>query len=125
MNYLIGLTLTGIISGIFGGMVGAGAEILVVPLLTILGTMKSIKTRIGTSLIMLLPPIGIVSVYKFYKEDSIDIYGGLYMALLFTIFAGFSSAYAVDMKYDRLRIVFGIFTIACGIYILFNKEKIN
>ena len=67
---------------------------------------------------MLLPPICIVSVYKFYKEDNIDIYGGL-----FTIFAEFSSTYAVDMKYDRLRIIFGIFTILCDI--LFNKEKIN
>ena len=37
MDNYIGLTLVGIIVGIFGGLIGSGAEILIVPLLTILG----------------------------------------------------------------------------------------
>jgi hypothetical protein len=46
MNEIIGLTLTGLITGIFGGLVGSGAEILIVPLLTILGLLGSLKKRI-------------------------------------------------------------------------------
>ena len=56
MNNILGLTITGIVVGIFAGLIGSGAEILVVPLLTFLGTLGSLKERIGTSLFMILPP---------------------------------------------------------------------
>ena len=61
MNYYLGLSLTGIITGIFAGLVGSGAEILIVPLLSIFSILGSLKERIGTSLFMILPPIGIFS----------------------------------------------------------------
>ena len=57
MNYLIGLTITGIIVGIIAGLIGSGAEILIVPFkLTFFGTLGSLKERIGTSLFMILLP---------------------------------------------------------------------
>ena len=89
MNYILGLTLTGIITGLFAGLIGAGAEILIVPLLTIFGILANIKLRIGTSLIMLLPPIGLFAALKFYNHGYVDVKAALYMGLLFTIFASF------------------------------------
>lgn len=117
MNYILGLTITGIISGIFGGLVGAGAEILIVPLLTLLGVLDSLQTRIGTSLFMLLPPIGIFAAYNFYKNNNVDIFAALYMALIFTIVSYFSSKYSCKIDYNLLKKGFGIFTIFSGIYI--------
>ena len=117
MNYIIGLTITGIISGLFAGLVGAGAEILIVPLLTIFGILGSLKTRIGTSLFMLLPPIGIFAAYYFYKNNNVDVFAGLYMAILFTISSYFSSRLNYKLKENTLRKFFGIFTIIAGLYI--------
>ena len=122
MNYLLGLTLTGIIVGIFAGLIGSGAEILVVPLLTFFGTLGSLKERIGTSLFMILPPIGIFSAIKFYQHGYVNVYAGLYLALLFTIFSFFSTKFVVNLNNTLLRRFFGIFTIICGIYIFLNKE---
>ena len=45
MNYLLGLTLVGVISGLFGGLVGGGAEIVIVPLLTLFGLLSNLKNR--------------------------------------------------------------------------------
>lgn len=118
MNYLLGLTITGIVSGLAGGIFGAGAEVLIVPLLTLLSVYNDLKKSIGTSLFMLLPPIGILAVYKFYKAGDIDIFGGLYMGLLFTIFSNISSNYSIYMDINILKNIFGIFTICSGIYIL-------
>ena len=123
MQYLLGLTLTGMIVGIIAGLIGSGAEILIVPLLTFFGTLGSLKQRIGTSLFMILPPIGIFSAIKFYKHGYVDIFAGLYLALLFTIFSFFSTKFAIYFDNDLLRKFFGIFTILCGIYIFFIKEK--
>ena len=122
MNYLLGLTLIGIISGLVAGVIGAGAEVLIVPLLAIFGLLKSTKRRIGTSLFMLLPPIGLFATYKFYKKGYVDIKAGLYMALLFTIFASISANYTVHLDHDTLRKVFAVFTILVGFYYLFNKD---
>ena len=90
MNYLIGLTITGIIVGIIAGLIGSGAEILIVPLLTFFGTLGSLKERIGTSLFMILPPIGIFSAIKFYKHGYVDIFAGLFGIIIHNIFIFFN-----------------------------------
>ena len=122
MNYYLGLTIVGIISGLTAGFIGAGAEVLIVPLLAMLGLLKSSNERIGTSLIMLLPPIGLFAAYNFYKSGNVDIKAGLYMALIFTIFSYISSIYSVNMDPELLRQIFAIFTILVGFYCLFNKQ---
>ena len=123
MNNFIGLSFVGILVGIFGGLIGSGAEILIVPLLTLFGLLGSLKRRIGTSLFMILPPIGIFSAIKFYNNGFVDIPAALYLGLIFTIFSYFSSKYTIGAKEIYVRTIFGIFTILSGLYIIFNKEK--
>ena len=120
--YILGLTLTGIIAGIFAGLIGSGAEILIVPLLTLFGLLHPFKRRIGTSLFMLLPPIGLFAAIKYYKHDLVDVKAGLYMALLFMICAYISSQYSIGLDHELLKKLFGIFTIGAGFYIYFHKE---
>tara|TARA_Y100001937_G_C7044590_1_gene296233 strand:+ start:76 stop:447 length:372 start_codon:yes stop_codon:yes gene_type:complete len=122
MNYYLGLTIVGIISGLLAGLIGGGAEIVIVPLLTMFGLLTNIKDRIGTSLFMLLPPIGIFAAYRFYKTDNVDIFAGLYMAFIFTIFSYFSSLYTIKIDLYTLRKIFGFFTICVGFYIFFSDE---
>ena len=122
MNYLLGLTLVGIISGIFGGLVGGGAEILIVPLLTLFGLLGNLKNRIGTSLFMLLPPIGIFAAIKFYNKGYVDLFAALYMGLIFTIFSFFSTKFTLIIDTSILRKIFGLFTIFAGFYIFFNNH---
>ena len=122
MNNILGLTLTGLVTGVFAGLVGSGAEILIVPLLTIFGLLGSLKRRIGTSLFMILPPIGIFSAMKFYNNGFVDIPAALYLGLIFTVFSFFSSKITVKLNDLLLRRIFGVFTIISGIYIYFYKE---
>jgi len=123
MNYFAGLTIIGIISGLFGGLVGGGSEILIVPLLTLFGLLGTLKKRIGTSLFMILPPIGYFAAIKFYKEGHVDIFAALYMGVIFTIFASISSNYTLKIDKNTLRKIFASFTIFAGIYIFFDKEE--
>jgi uncharacterized protein len=123
MNYLFGLTIIGIISGLFGGLVGGGSEILIVPLLTLFGLLGTLKKRIGTSLFMILPPIGYFAAIKFYKEGHVDIFAALYMGIIFTIFASISSNYTLKVDKNTLRKIFATFTILAGTYIFFDKEE--
>ena len=121
MNYLLGLTIIGIISGLAGGLIGAGAEILIVPLLTIFKLLPNLKKRIGTSLFMLLPPIGLFAALEYYNNDYVDVKAALYLGLIFTIFAWVSSKYTINVNQELLKKIFSIFTMASGAYIYFSK----
>ena len=117
MEILI-LTLIGIIVGFVGGLLGGGADVLIVPLLLFFDITTNIKTAIGTSLSALLPPIGIFAVYQFYKNNSItkhNIYQSFYIALCFTIASYYSSKIAIGESKNMLKKLYAVFLIVIGI----------
>lgn len=122
MNYLLGLTIIGALTGAATGVIGAGPEVLIVPLLAIFGLLESTKKRIGTSLFMLLPPIGLFAALKFYNKGFVDVYASLYMAFIFTIFASITAEYSIYLNQNHLKKVFSIFTICLGIYYFYKKD---
>ena len=123
INNIFILTLISVITGLTTGIIGAGPEVLIVPLLSFFNILNSTKHRIGTSLFMLLPPIGLFAALKFYKKGYVDIKSAMYMSLLFAISAGISAQYSVHLNEDILRKIFALFTISIGIYYFFKKEN--
>ena len=103
MNEIIALTIVSGITGLISGIIGAGPEVLIVPLLTFMGIMPSIKHRIGTSLFMLLPPIGLFAALNYYKKGYVNVKSALYMSFIFTVFASISAYYAVDLDTNILK----------------------
>ena len=125
MEILI-LTLIGTIVGFVGGLLGGGADVLIVPLLLFFGITSNIKTAIGTGLSALLPPIGIFAVYRFYKNNSItkrNIAQSFYIALCFTITSYYSSKIAIGESKNMLKKLYAVFLIIVGIMILNIKCK--
>ncbi len=69
---LIILIIIGIAAGMLGGMVGVGGGIIIVPALVFfLGFSQ--KMAQGTSLGILLLPVGILGVIQYYKEGYVDM----------------------------------------------------
>ena len=66
--------------------------------------------------------VGFFAAMKFYNNGYVDIFAALYMALIFTIFASFSTEFTLKVNEDFLRKGFGIFTILSGLYIFFKKN---
>ena len=120
MNY-IALTIISVLTGLATGVIGAGPEVLIIPLLGIFNILQSTKHRIGTSLFMLLPPIGLFAAIKYYKKGFVDVYAALYMSLLFAISAGISSHYGINFDHNILRKLFALFTICIGVYYFFKE----
>ena len=120
MNY-IALTIISVLTGLATGVIGAGPEVLIIPLLGIFNILQSTKHRIGTSLFMLLPPIGLFAAIKYYKKGYVDVYAALYMSLLFAISAGISSHYGINFDHNILRKLFALFTICIGVYYFFKE----
>ena len=124
LENILGLTIISVLTGLVTGVIGAGPEVLIVPLLAFFNILKSTKQRIGTSLFMLLPPIGFFAAINFYKKGYVNVSAALYMSLLFAISAGISAQYSVHLNQNILRKIFAIFTISIGIYYFYKKDEL-
>jgi uncharacterized protein len=72
LQVILILFLVGLAAGILGGLVGVGGGIIIVPsLIYFLGFSQ--KEAQGTSLGILLLPVGILGVLQFYKAGYVDM----------------------------------------------------
>ena len=84
MSQTIILLLIGLVAGMMSGMLGIGGGIIIIPaLVTILGFSQ--KEAQGTSLGLLLPPIGILAVMNYYKACYLDLKAAGIMIITFII----------------------------------------
>ena len=125
LNNILGFTIISVMTGLITGVIGAGPEVLIVPLLAMFNILGSTKERIGTSLFMLLPPIGLFAAIKFYKKGYVNVQAALYMSLLFAISAGISAQYSIHLNENMLRKIFALFTVSIGVYYFFKKEELS
>ena len=70
LSFILGLCLVGVAAGVLSGMVGIGGGIVVVQALVFFFGFSQ-KMAQGTSLALLLPPIGILSVLAYHRTGNI------------------------------------------------------
>jgi uncharacterized membrane protein YfcA len=114
------LVIMGLITGFMAGMLGIGGGIIVIPaMVMILGfTQQSAQ---GTSLAMMLPPVGIFAVINYYKAGHVDWRVAAILALFFIVGSIFGSKLAIKIPQDILKKVFGVFLLLVAIKMLFGK----
>jgi uncharacterized protein len=115
---ILGLLLLGIVAGLLSSMVGIGGGIVVVPILVLAFSMSQ-KMAQGTSLAMMLPPIGILAVYNYYKGGYVDFKVAGIICIAFILGSYFGSKIVLNMDIRILKKVFAVFLIAVAIKYLF------
>jgi uncharacterized membrane protein YfcA len=116
------LILAGIAAGVLSGLVGVGGGIVIVPaLVLILGFSQ--KMAQGTSLGILLLPVGILGVMQYYKQGFVDIRVVLIISAAFLIGSYFGSKFALSLPQETIKKVFAIFMIIIAIKLLFFDNK--
>jgi hypothetical protein len=114
------LVVMGVITGFMAGMLGIGGGIIVIPaLIMILGFTQ--QGAQGTSLAMMLPPVGIFAVINYYKAGNVDWRVAVILALFFIIGSVFGSKLAVKIPQDVLKKIFGVFLLLVAAKMLFGK----
>lgn len=114
------LLIIGIITGVFAGMLGIGGGLVVIPALVMVMGMSQQAAQ-GTSLAMMLPPIGILAAYNYYKAGHVDIKFALFLSIAFIIGSYFGSKLAVKLPQDILKKIFGVFLLLVAVKMLFWK----
>lgn len=103
-----GLLALGVVSGAFAGLVGVGGGIVIVPALVFLFGMPQHMAQ-GTSLALLLPPIGIIAAYTYWQKGHVDVRVALLIIAGFLVGSYFGSKYAVSVPRVVLQRIFGVF----------------
>jgi len=109
--------LTGLAAGAFSGLLGIGGAILLIPVL-IYGFHYSQHDAQGTSLAILLPPIGILAAYRYWQAGHVHITAALIIAAAFLIGAYFGAAFAVNISPPLMKRIFGGALTAVGIFMM-------
>lgn len=89
MTNIILFILVGLTAGILSGFFGIGGGIIIVPALMFLCGFTQLKAQ-GTSLAVMLPPVGILAFLQYYKKGNVDLTAGILIciALLFGAMLG-------------------------------------
>ncbi|MBI1266420.1 MAG: TSUP family transporter [Cryomorphaceae bacterium] len=106
-SQLIILILIGIVAGIMSGFIGIGGGVIIVPALIYFLGLTQFQAQ-GTSLAIMLPPVGIMAFLNYYKADNVNLKYAAVIAITFIIGGYLGSKIALRMSPMHVRLVFGV-----------------
>jgi uncharacterized membrane protein YfcA len=117
------IIMVGVAAGILSGLVGVGGGIIIVPsLVYFIGFSQ--KTAQGTSLALIMLPVGIFGVIQYYKQGHVDYRIVGLLAIGFLAGSFFGSKLALNISQETLKKVFAVLMIIIAIKMLFlDKPK--
>ncbi|OFX79425.1 MAG: permease [Bacteroidetes bacterium GWE2_29_8] len=119
-NTLIILIIIGLSAGLLGGITGLGGGIIIIPALIYFLKLEQHAAQ-GISIAVMLPPIGILAAYTYYKGGYVNIKYSAIIAVCFIIGAFFGSKIAINISANNLHKVFGVIFLIVALKMIFSK----
>jgi uncharacterized membrane protein YfcA len=117
----MGFLAAGFVSGIVSGMFGIGGALILVPILRYFFNFSQHQAQ-GTSLMVLLPPIGLLAAIQYYKAGFVDVRAAIWIAIGLFVGAWFGAFGAIKMSNVVLQRAFAVFIILVGINMLYRAR---
>ena len=115
---IIVLVVIGLIAGFLSGLIGIGGGVIIVPALVLfLGFSQ--KEAQGTSLGILLLPVGILAVIQYYKQGYLNVNYVLIVATAFVAGGFLGSKLALGLSDEKMKKIFAIIMMLIAIKMLF------
>ena len=115
------IVLLGLVGGVLVGLLGIGGGVLLVPAMVYLLHMDQHMAQ-GTSLFILLPPIGLGALREYWKQNQVDLHAGIWCALGMLAGGYAGSLIALPMPSRNLRGLFGCFLMLAAL-LLWRKTQ--
>lgn len=109
------LLAIGLASGVASGLFGIGGGVLIVPALVLLAGFSQ-HLAIGTSLAVLLPPVGLGAVLAYYRQGNVDFRAAILVAVALFVGGWLGGQVANYLGGTQLRLLFGLFVVGIGGY---------
>ncbi len=112
--------LVGVFVGVVSGMVGIGGGLLFLPIFVMFFGF-SYHLAAGTTLALMVPPIGILAAYEYYKHGHVDIKVALLICIGFLIGGFFGAKLAQIIPGSILRKGFALLLAYTAIKMFLKK----
>lgn len=112
------LIMIGLVAGFLSGLVGIGGGVIIVPALVVLAGFSQ-KLAQGTSLGILLLPVGILGVIQYYKQGYLNVNYVIIVSLAFVLGSFLGSKLALSLSEEKVKKIFALMMMAIAIKMLF------
>lgn len=110
----------GLLAGIFSGFLGLGGGTVIIPALVYFLGFSQHQAQ-GTTLAMMVPPIGLLAAWKYYVNGDVKIDVAVLLCVGFFV-GGLIGAYFVAKIPDvLLKKCFGLFLLLVSLKMMFGK----
>ena len=116
------VVLIGIAAGMLSGLVGIGGGLIIVPALVYFLSMSQ-HTAQGTSLGLILLPVGIFAVLNYYKQGHIDLKVVGILAVGFVVGGYLGSKLSLSLSQETVKKIFAVLMILVAVKMIFFDKK--
>ncbi len=109
--------ILGLIGGAVSGVLGIGGGTIMVPAFVLLFGLTQHQAQ-GTALAVMLPPVFILAVMRYYIAGNVKVQMALFIAIGFFVGAYAGAHVAQSIPAASLKRAFGVFLIVVGIKML-------
>ena len=117
VNTLLCLLL-GMVAGILSGLIGIGGGIIIVPALVLLFGLSQHNAQ-GTTLALMVPPIGLLAAWTYYKNGFVDVRIAAIVCLGFFFGGLLGAKLATGISDALLTRIFGVALLLISIKMIF------
>lgn len=116
--------LLGLGAGILLGLLGIGGGIVLVPAMVHVLHVDQHLAQ-GTSLFILLPPIGLGALRQYWKAGNVDLRAGIFCASGMILGAWLGGLIAVPMSTALLKVLFGAYLMFSAVLLWMKARPAN
>lgn len=114
------LIIIGCTAGVLSGLLGIGGGVILIPGLVYILKFSQ-KLAQGTTLMMMLPPIGLFAALTYHRYGHVDIKAAVILCIAFAFSAYLSSHFITQVPDLLLKRIFGVFLLLVSIHFIFSK----
>lgn len=119
---ILGLLIIGVFAGYISGLAGIGGGILLVPALVYFLGFSEHQAQ-GTTLALMLPPIGLLATWQYYKEGYVDIKVAAIIIIGFVLGNYLGGKLAINLSDGILKKIFALLMLLVSIKMLFFSKQ--
>ncbi len=120
MTTALAYVALGVFAGVLSGLIGVGGGVVIVPVLVFLFGMSQHKAE-GTTLALLVPPIGILAAWTYYKEGYVHLHAAALICVGFLVGGLFGARLAIHLSNIALQRTFGVALLLIAIKMILSK----
>lgn len=120
MGEIAAFLILGLAIGAISGLIGIGGGVFFTPALIYIFGFSQYQAQ-GTTLALLVPPIGLLGAWTYYQQGHVDVKVAVLICLGFVLGGFFGAKVAVNLPEVLLQRIFGVSLLIAAVRMIIGK----